>query len=69
MFTLLKNHDPFEPLTKNCPKLDNNKSIVSRFPDSVHKSGVGTDISKLAGSKLTTFRVCLSSLQYTPLQD
>ena len=25
------------------------------------------DISKLAGSKLTRFRVCLSSLQYTPL--
>ena len=27
------------------------------------------DISKLAGSKLTRCRVCLSSLQYTPLQD
>ena len=27
------------------------------------------DISKLAGPKLTRFRVCLSSLQYSPLTE
>ena len=32
MFTFcIKNHEPFRPLTKNCPKLDKNKSIVSSF--------------------------------------
>ena len=31
MFTFyIKNNEPFEPLTKNCPKLDKNKCIVSR---------------------------------------
>ena len=30
MFTFyIENHEPFGPLTKNCPKLDKNKSIVS----------------------------------------
>ena len=27
----IENHEPFVSLTKNCPKLDKNKSIVSRF--------------------------------------
>ena len=27
----IESHEPFESLTKNCPKLDKNKSIVSRF--------------------------------------
>ena len=32
MFTFyIENHEPFGSLTKNCPKLDKNKSIVSRF--------------------------------------
>ena len=32
MFTFyIENHEPFGPLAKNCPKLDKNKSIVSRF--------------------------------------
>ena len=32
MFTFyIENHEPFESLTKNCPKLDKNKSMVSRF--------------------------------------
>ena len=32
MFTFyIENHEPFGPLTKNCPKLDKNKGIVSRF--------------------------------------
>ena len=32
MFTFhIENHEPFGPLTKNCPKLDTNKSIVSSF--------------------------------------
>ena len=32
MFTFyIENDEPFGPLTKNCPKLDKNKSIVSRF--------------------------------------
>ena len=146
MFTFyIENHEPFGSLTKNCPKLDKNKSIVSRFSVFVvYRSAVSTvqksnyvgcfnfrqwmfvfahlfldfsikstklrfqswknissndfalfckmtaevlrnncakrnknwkfpwyisDISKLAGSKLTRCRVCLSSLQYTPLQD
>ena len=32
MFTFyIENHELFGPLTKNCPKLDKNKSVVSRF--------------------------------------
>ena len=32
MFTFyIENHEPFGPLTKNCPMLDKNKSIVSSF--------------------------------------
>ena len=32
MFTFyIENHEPFGPLTKNCPTLDKNKSIVSSF--------------------------------------
>ena len=32
MFTFcIENHESFGLLTKNCPKLDKNKSIVSRF--------------------------------------
>ena len=32
MFTFyIENHEPFGPLTKNCPKLDKNKSTVARF--------------------------------------
>ena len=27
----IENHEPFGSLTKNCSKLDKNKSIVSRF--------------------------------------
>ena len=27
----VENHEPFGSLRKNCPKLDKNKSIVSRF--------------------------------------
>ena len=44
MFTFYtENHEPFGPLTKNCPKLDKNKSIVSRFSVFVvYKSAVGT---------------------------
>ena len=144
MFTFyIENHESFGPLTKHCPKLNRNKSIVSRFSVFVvYKSAISTvqksnyvrcfnfrqwmlvfahlfpdssiksaklhfqswkkfspmislfslkitaevsrnhcakrhadwkfpcyvlHISKLAGSKLTRFRVCLSSLQYTPL--
>ena len=44
MFTFdIENHEPFGALTKNCPKLDNNKSIVSRFSVFVvYKSTVST---------------------------
>ena len=32
MFTFcIENHEPFGALTKNYPKLDKNKSIVSKF--------------------------------------
>ena len=43
MFTFyIENHEPFGSLTKNCPKLDKNKSIVSRFSVFViYKSAVG----------------------------
>ena len=42
MFTFyIENHEPFGPLTKNCLKLDKNKSIVSGFSVFVvYKSGV-----------------------------
>ena len=44
MFTFyIENYEPFGPLTKNCPKLDKNKSIVSRFSVFVvYKLAVGT---------------------------
>ena len=44
MFTFyIENHEPLGPLTKNCPKLDNNKSTVSRFSVFVvYRSAVST---------------------------
>ena len=44
MFTFyIENHEPFGSLTKNCLKLDKNKSIVSRFSAFVvYKSADGT---------------------------
>ena len=44
MFTFyIENHEPFGALTKNFPKLDKNKSIVSRFSVFVvYKSTVST---------------------------
>ena len=44
MFTFfIENHEPFGPFTKNCPKLDKNKSIVFRFSVFVvYKSVVST---------------------------
>ena len=44
MFTFyIENHEPFGSLTKNCPKLDKNKSILSRFlVFVVYKSAVST---------------------------
>ena len=44
MFTFyIENHEPFRSLTKNCPKLDKNKSTVSRFSVFVvYKSAVST---------------------------
>ena len=44
MFTFyIKNHELFGSLTKNCPKLDKNKSIVFRFSVFVvYKSAAGT---------------------------
>ena len=67
MFTFhIENHEPFGPLTKNCPKLDKNESIVSRYSVFVvYKSAVST-VQKLIGSELNRFRVCLFPFQYTP---
>ena len=44
MFTFyIENHESFGPLTKNCPTLDKNKSIVSSFlVFVVYKSAVNT---------------------------
>ena len=44
MFTFyIENHELFGSLTKNCPKLDKNKSIVYRFlVFVVYKSAVST---------------------------
>ena len=43
MFTFyIENHEFLGPLTKNCPKLDKNKSIVSSYlVFVVYKSAVG----------------------------
>ena len=42
-FLCRENHEPFGSLTKSCPKLDKNKSIVSRFSVFVvYKSAVST---------------------------
>ena len=43
VYLYIENHEPFGLLTKNCPKLDKNKSIVSRYSVSVvFKSAVST---------------------------
>ena len=44
MFTFhIENHEPFGSLTKNCPTLDKNKSIVPRFSVFVvYRSAVST---------------------------
>ena len=44
MFTFyIENHELFGALTKNCPKLDKNKSTVSRFSlFVVYKSAIST---------------------------
>ena len=44
MFTFyIENHEPFGSLTKNCPKLDKNKSVLSRISVFVvYKSAVST---------------------------
>ena len=44
MFTFyIENHEPFGLLTKNCSKLDKNKSVASRFSVFViNKSAVNT---------------------------
>ena len=56
MFTFyIKNHEPFGSLTKNCQKLDKNKSIVSRFSVFVvYKSAVST----VQKSNFTLYNVC-----------
>ena len=48
MFTFyIEIHKPFGPLKKNCPKLDKNKSIVSRFSVFVvYELAVGTVIKE-----------------------
>ena len=41
VYFCIENHESFGPLTKNCPKLDKNKSIVFRFSAFVvYKSAV-----------------------------
>ena len=43
VYFLYRNHERFGPLTKNCPKLDKNNSIVSSFSVFVvYKSAVST---------------------------
>ena len=43
LFNVIENHEPFGSLTKNFPKLDKNKSTVSRFSVFVvYKSAVST---------------------------
>ena len=40
MFTFyIENHEPFGSLTKNCPKLDKNKSIVPQ--EEIYPAGDG----------------------------
>ena len=60
MFTFyIENHESFGSLTKNCPKLDKNKSIVSRFSVvAVYKLAVSTvQKSKYVGC--FNFRQCM----------
>ena len=60
MFTFyIENHEPFGPLTKNCPALDKNKSIVSSFlAFVVYKSAVSTV------QKTTMYDVSISSVNF-----
>ena len=57
MFTFyIENHEPFGPLTKNCPKLDKNKSIVFRFSVFVvYTSAVGDCTLFIEGTGLEIF--------------
>ena len=55
----IENHEPFGSLTKNGPKLDKNKSIVSRFSVFVvYKSAVGT-VQKTNYVGCFNFRQCM----------
>ena len=57
MFTFyVENHEPFGSLTKNCPKLDKNKSIVSRFSIFVVYKSAAITVQK--SNHLGCFKFC-----------
>ena len=66
MFTFyIENHEPFGPLTKNCSKLDKNKSIVSRFlVFIVYKSAVSTvqKLTYVGWFQFSSVNVCICTL-------
>ena len=72
MFTFyIENHEPFGALTKNCPKLNKNKNIVSEFSVFVvYKSAVSTiqkaamqDVSILKVSECLYLHICFLIFQ------
>ena len=71
----IENHELFGSLTKNCPKLDKNKSIVSRFSVIVfYKSAVSIVQRKQLRRtfQFSSLNVCIctsNSVIYTILQN
>ena len=67
MFTFhIENHGPFGSLTKNCPKLDKNKSTVSRFSVFlIYKSAVST-VQKSNYAGCFNFRQLMLVKKFSP---
>ena len=55
----IENHEPFGPLTKNCPKLDKNKTVVSRFSVFVVYKSVVSTVRKSNYVGCFNFRQCM----------
>ena len=65
MFTFyIENHEPFGSLTKNCPKLDKNKSIVSGFPVFARGEGLANIYSFEAEISSKICKNCLEHVKH-----
>ena len=56
VYFYIENHEPFGQMTKNCPKLDKNRSIVSRFSVFVVYESVVSSAQKTNYAGCSNFR-------------